>query len=231
MTEWVVVYDLTWNGENLARLAETSAGPSPLGIRPWPAPAGSPEWLAAVERGVLPRGTTQGTISRVFWGSMVDWPEFTMVDDAGIEITWTRLGDGRRYVAGLAVEIDWVEVEHKPGSSFDRSQKVLQVRLEKSDERSSGIAPGPGDVGFRRMGGPGAVVHYAECDAPAIGQLERALAGRDFTITTPNPVALARVKGGTPEEVRVLVTAAGARYDGYEVVQADGPPVVHGPAS
>jgi hypothetical protein len=231
VTEWLVVYDLTWDEEHLALLAKASAGPSPFGIRPWPAPAGSPEWLAAVERGDLPRGTTRGTVSQVFWGSMADWPEFTMVDETGAESTWTREGDPRRYVAGVAVEVDWVEVEHKAGSTFDRSKTVLQVRLEGSDDRASAVAPGPGGIGYRIAGGPGAVVHYVECELSRAADLEHALAGRNFSIGKPRPIVHATVRGGTPDDVRAAVTAAGARYDGYEVLQADGPPEVYGPGS
>ena len=50
---------------------------------------------------------------------MADWPEFELKDAAGALTTWTRKGDPRRYVEGLAARVEFAEHPWKnPGFSI-----------------------------------------------------------------------------------------------------------------
>src|SRR4029077_9536765 len=46
----------------------------------------------------LMRTVSSGIVSRVYWGSMGEWPECEITDDDGAKSTWTREGDLARYV-------------------------------------------------------------------------------------------------------------------------------------
>lgn len=74
--DWVVVYELASDHAQIAAMQKAMLGPTDFGVSPRPALAGTSDWWRAIEQGQLPIHVLEGTISRVFWGSMGDWPKF-----------------------------------------------------------------------------------------------------------------------------------------------------------
>ncbi len=233
MAEWVTVYDLRRDLTYLDLLEKASAGPGPMGIVPEPAPAGSPRWLAALDQDEMPTGEVHGLIQEVYWASMADYPEFTVVDGDGVKTTWARQGNIRLFVPGIAAAVAWVEVRFKPGAHKETSRLITRIDLEASDERSSGITPGPGGHGYARVGGPGTVLHYVRCSTrKTADSLEERLGdGYEYqTFEQPPDDWWLRIAGGEVSEVGGAAAAVGTSYDGGERVVADQEPEVWGPS-
>jgi len=119
-----------------------------VGLKPDPHLVGSDEWWAGVASGETPRTVVNGTITRVFWASMGDWPMFTIASDGGDIADWTREGDHTLYVEGLAVQLTYVVQLFKDSVQLARlgdrtTRLVITIDLEHSDERSPATAPGP----------------------------------------------------------------------------------------
>jgi hypothetical protein len=140
-----ILYSLREDPERVAALQKATLSPGDFGLAPDPALVGSVDWWAAIDRGELPVFEATGRISRVYWGSMGDWPEFELTSDEGERSTWTRLGDCSRYVEGLAARVRYVRQRYK--SAGERlgleSRQVLEIAVEHSDRRSSPYPPGP----------------------------------------------------------------------------------------
>jgi hypothetical protein len=62
------------------RLAEDSRGFASSGVSD------------RVASGEIPLHTSRGVITKLYMGSMNDWPEFTMRSDSGEESSWSRYG-------------------------------------------------------------------------------------------------------------------------------------------
>ena len=77
---------------------------------------------------------------------MADYPMFSVADNSGIETDWAREGEIRKYVEGLRVRIKYVYAISRFNN--EKTKNVLEIELEKSTKRSSGIAPGPDNYGF-----------------------------------------------------------------------------------
>ena len=100
--------------------------------------------IAAVQKATLPVLEAVGRISRVYWGSMGDWPEFELTSAEGERSTWTRLGDHSRYVEGLTSRVKYVlQMSRSRDPRIGEMKLVLEVAVEPSDERSSRYPPGP----------------------------------------------------------------------------------------
>lgn len=112
------------------------------GIAPEPALFGTPDWWAAIGDGTLPSTRRAGVVSRVFWGSMGEWPEFELTGPAGEVTQWTRLGDATLYVEGLQALVITVTQSGR-GKNAGAREVILEVHLERSDKRSSPFGPGP----------------------------------------------------------------------------------------
>jgi hypothetical protein len=151
--DWVRVYDFALDENMILALQEATLGPFDFGVSTKPALVGTPEWWSAIEDGRLPRSEIEGTISKVYWASMGDWPEFEMVATDGTRSRWTREGDVSRYVEGLRVRLAYTrQAWKKPTPSWGlgtESKIVLRIDLEPSDRRSDPRAPGPGGIGLR----------------------------------------------------------------------------------
>jgi hypothetical protein len=149
---FVRLYTLEQDARRIEAMQKTSLGASNRGLSTVPALVGTSEWWRATQDGTLVRSVVSGTISRVYWGSMGDWPECEVTSDDGSKSTWTREGDIARYVEGLQVQFTsvlhpWkVPDQHGLGGT---STIVLTVDIEDSDRRSDPRAPGPGGVGLR----------------------------------------------------------------------------------
>ena len=242
-SEWHLVYDLARDDERVGRIQEASLTRPGYGFPTKPALFGSAEWWGLIEQGVLPEVSVEGSIERVYWGSMGDWAEFTLRHEDAAD-NWAREGDVRRYVEELGVRIDYVELEAKPDAPFKRrdpiSRVVLKIRIGASARRSPGIAPGPGGVGYRLAGGPGTILHYIYVpDSRQPRALERALAdmglttvigsslagGRDMRVTDRRTDELTERRQQT---VSAIACAHDGVYDGFDLIEegscrAEGP--------
>jgi len=149
--EWFTVYDFAVDRAQIAAMQRATRGPTDFGVSAVPALVGTPDWWLAIDRGQLPRFELQGTVNRVYWGSMGDWPEFELLADGGTSTTWTREGDPSRFVEGLRIRLLYTLHPWKMPKRLlgDGAKIVLRIELEQSDRRSDPRAPGPGGVGFR----------------------------------------------------------------------------------
>jgi len=155
---WVPLYRLKSDKKRIQDVQQATITTEKFGIVPDPHLFASEEWWRAVEAGEKESFEIMGTIKDVFWGSMADWPMFSMIDDAGVETEWTRDGGVRRYVSGLRARVRYVYTVKR----FDdeKSKTVLEIDIENSVKRSSGVAPGPGGCGYEIVGGVGTLIHY-----------------------------------------------------------------------
>jgi hypothetical protein len=168
--EWIRVYDFANEHDRIRDMQKVSTAPNDRGLSPTPL-IGSRAWWEEIERAKRPVHVLEGTISRVNWTSMNDWPEFALRTNDGIETSWTRRGDLRRFVEGLGarvayVEHAWKRPQQTPSGSADVAQIELWIDVEDSDLRSSGIAPGPGGSGYGLAARKGGIVHYLVFDTP-----------------------------------------------------------------
>jgi hypothetical protein len=151
--DWVTVYDFASDQQKIRAMQDATLGPTDFGVSAKPALVGTHEWWRAIEDGRLPRHVLEGSICKVYWGSMGDWPEFELVVADGTQSKWTREGDITRYVEGLRVRLTYTchpWKKKKPSWGLGgESHVVLRVDLELSDRRSDSRAPGPGGVGLR----------------------------------------------------------------------------------
>ena len=125
-----IIYQLKHDQRRIDQVQRATRTTENFGIEPTHGMFGSEEWWQNIELGRLPLHTLKGRITKVFMGSMGDWPEFKMVSDAGEESSWTRMmhsaEQDERYRVGARIEIDFVWQQHRP-KSFDHGEKTVQV--------------------------------------------------------------------------------------------------------
>lgn len=164
----VRLYDLRDQPEHIAAMQTTSLSDSDMGLVAEPL-VGSDEWWEQIRTGDRPVHRLDGTITRAYWASMADWPEFEISVS-----TWTAEGDRRRLVESLRVRIDYVEHPWKTTSRhhFDESQRrlVLGIWVEDSHERADGVAPAPGGAGYELARRYGNATHYLRVPSRAAGE-------------------------------------------------------------
>jgi hypothetical protein len=149
---FVTVYSLAQDPTRIKAMQKASLGATDFGLSPSPALIGTSQWWHATQDGSLVQRVVAGTISRVYWGSMGDWPECEVTGSDGAKSTWTREGDITRYVEGLRVLFTFVLHPRKVPDQHglgNASKIVLTVEIEDSNRRSDPRAPGPGGVGLR----------------------------------------------------------------------------------
>ena len=148
----MTVYSLAQDQTRIDAMQKASLGATDFGLSPFPALIGTSQWWHATQDGSVVRGVVSGTISRVYWGSMGDWPECEVTGDGGARSSWTREGDITRYVEGLRVQLTFVlhpwKVPNQHGLG-DASKIVLTVEIEDGNRRSDPRAPRPGGIGLR----------------------------------------------------------------------------------
>ncbi len=232
-SELVQLYDFGAQPDLIAKMQETSLTRGNMGLAPDPL-VGSPGWWTAIERGQLKRVELTGVITRVWWGSMADWPEFETRASDGTLTTWTREGDARRYVDGLEVRITYVEHPwKKPQLGRTLRQLVLSIWVENSGLRASGFAPGPGGAGYRFSRRHGEAAHYlyaperANADAmlrhlQAAGRSGRVWGGgtQELWVVQVWAEHGVQAKGEAAQLQRVAQTFDG-RYDGGEIIEGE----------
>jgi hypothetical protein len=145
-----LVYDLRADKLRVRHMQEATKGRPDVGLAPVPTLVSSWRWWRAINSGRLPSTTLEGTVARVYWGSMGDWPTFTLRTTVGETSNWTREGDHTRYVEGLAVRLQYVVQRYKesiPEKNLWRGTRetklVIRIWLEASDLRSEVHGPGP----------------------------------------------------------------------------------------
>ncbi|QKE82887.1 hypothetical protein [Arthrobacter sp. NEB 688] len=142
-------YDLRADKAHVRAMQKATRKRPDVGLAPVPALVGSWRWWRAIDSGRYPSTILDGTITRVFWGSMGDWPMFTLRTLEGETSDWTRQGDPTRYVEGLAVRLQYVVQRFKdsvPDWSLAGTREtnlIVRIWLEPSSLRSEATGPGP----------------------------------------------------------------------------------------
>lgn len=163
----VHVYRLQDDRQHVDAVKRATQMTTDYGLVPEPALFGSTEWWTAIASGRLPKRRHAGSVSRVFWGSMGDYPMFEMTEDAGEVSAWHREGDVTLYVEGLHVVVTTV-VQQLRRANAPPHEVILEILLQRSSARSSPFGPGP----FAREGATDLFrpVGEAEADLIVAGQ-------------------------------------------------------------
>jgi hypothetical protein len=141
----ISVYRLRDDTKRIQSIQTATLETAGYGLVPQPALLGSSQWWQAIDEGRLPLQIARGTITRVFWSSMGDWPSFELTTSSGDVLGWTRDGDITKYVEGLEVQVTYVVQRHKPSApilSDKRADIVIEIMVEESPLRSRGFGPG-----------------------------------------------------------------------------------------
>ena len=134
----ITVYSLRKDTQRVEQVQKATLTTKDFGIQPTHGLFGSPDWWRNIENGELPVQTLRGIISRVYMGSMGDWPEFQVAsEDNGITESFTRMFHKREqdaaYQVGKKIEVDYVWQKFKkslrPGASID-TKVILEIRID-----------------------------------------------------------------------------------------------------
>ena len=122
----LTIYRLRAAQEFIAQAQKATTKSEELGIESTHDLFGSAEWWQHVRDGTLQVQTLLGAITRVYMGSMNDWPEFTMRTETEEESSWSRYANdpafASLYAVGRPIELDYVVQQHRP-HSFDSGAK------------------------------------------------------------------------------------------------------------
>jgi hypothetical protein len=123
------VYRLCDDSRKIADVQRATLSTTEFGIAPTHGLFGSEVWWAHIATGTLEVHTLRGAITRVYMGSMGDWPEFEMRSDSGELSRWTREVNSAElagvYAVGCGVElVSWFNaIGPRPGMAA-RKQKL-----------------------------------------------------------------------------------------------------------
>jgi len=227
------LYNFRDQHEKIAAMQRTSLT-GDGGLEPDPL-VGSDDWWGRIADGSMPVVRLDGTITRVYWGSMADWPEFELRDTSGEISSRTREGDARHYVEGLSVRVDYVEHRRKPSSHGlgTHSRVVLGQWVEESLARSAGTAPGPGGAGYELTREHGEATHYLYAPSRVAGEqmlTELEKEGRIGRVWGGGTASLwivqvwtavaAEAKAQAPE-LDAFARRFGGNYDGGEIIDGE----------
>lgn len=130
-----IAYSLRNDEEHIRRVQRATTTTEEFGIEPTHGLYGSTEWWNRIAIGDLQVRTASGVITKVYMGSMGDWPEFQMVSESGEVSQWTREVNLKEqdalYLVGQRVEVDYVLQRHRP-KSWDRGAEtrcVIEIRV------------------------------------------------------------------------------------------------------
>jgi len=129
-----IAYDLRIDEEHI-RQVQRATTTTEFGLEPTHGLFGSAEWWNRIATGNFPVRTASGVITKVYMGSMGDWPVFAMVSDSGEVSQWTREVNLKEqdalYRVGQRVEVDYVLQRLRP-KSWDRGGEtkcVIEIRV------------------------------------------------------------------------------------------------------
>lgn len=131
----VTVYQLRRDKQHIEAVQKATLNTEQFGIQQTHGLFASPEWWGKIASGELPVYRLRGSITKLYMGSMGDWPEFTMRTDSGGESSWSRFANSGDladfYAEGRRIELDYVIQRFKPKSwSGDSENKVvIEIRL------------------------------------------------------------------------------------------------------
>jgi hypothetical protein len=131
----VTVYNLRRDKRYVVSVQRATLTTKEFGVEQTHGLFGSAEWWGKIATSKLLVERLSGVITRLYMGSMNDWPEFSMRSDAGEEVSWSRYANGEHlagfYAVGRRVEVDYVVQRHR-AASFDRGAEtkcVIEVRI------------------------------------------------------------------------------------------------------
>ena len=138
----IIVYrlrdDTKYNRKYIADVQNATINSEDYGIKQTHGLFCSAEWWNNIDKGSLELQTLKGKITRVYMGSMNDWPEFEITTEDGQKESFTREAETEtldaEYQPGRAIEIYFVWQQHKKsffGESPD-TKIVLEIRIEKN---------------------------------------------------------------------------------------------------
>lgn len=135
----VEIYNLADEREHIRKVQRATLNTTDYGLVVVPEHGlfGSEQWWEAIRTGKLPTVRIEGVTTRVYMGSMNDWPEFE-IESGGSKTTWTRHvhrgEDDRFYVVGKRVCLEYV-IQHAKkdlgnlGTTEDKV--VLRIAVER----------------------------------------------------------------------------------------------------
>jgi hypothetical protein len=134
----LTVYDLREDHQRIRWMQEATMTTRDFGLEPTHGLFGSAEWWRNIEDGELPAYQASGLITNVYNVGEGDHPEFSMVDESGIETTWkrevNRAEDDDLYIIGRMVELEYVLQRTRidlTDLGIDQTEKcVLSVRID-----------------------------------------------------------------------------------------------------
>jgi hypothetical protein len=140
----LTVYDLRHDHQRIRWVQEATKITKDLGLEPTHGLFGSAEWWRNIESRRLPLIQASGNITDIYSVGEAEHPEFTMVDNAGIESSWTREAnrteDDDLYLIGRRVEVDYVLQRRRldlTDLGIDLTEKcVVCVRIEVPRSRT-----------------------------------------------------------------------------------------------
>jgi hypothetical protein len=125
------IYDLHDNLSYVAQVQQATVESLRFGVVPEFGLFGSTAWWKAVDEGRIPTHSVTGQITRVYMGSMNDWPEFAMACDDGSSRTWSQFGTVPEaedaYKVGRRIRIDYVKQKPKSVEIFEFIDEPLYV--------------------------------------------------------------------------------------------------------
>lgn len=131
-----VTYDLRKDVDQIKRIQKATLDTDEFGLQQTHGLFGSESWWTKIDIGELETHTLRGIISKVYMGSMGDWPEFEVKDKNGNKSQWTRevndAKDDSLYIEGKDIEIDYVIQRHneKSWDGGSETKCVIQIRIE-----------------------------------------------------------------------------------------------------
>ena len=131
----VEIYNLADDREHIRKVQRATLNTTDYGLVVVPEHGlfGSEQWWEAIRTGKLPTVRIEGVITRVYMGSMNDWPEFE-IESGGGKTTWTRHANRPgAYVVRKRVRLDYVLQHAKKdlgnlGTTEDKV--VLRIAVE-----------------------------------------------------------------------------------------------------
>ena len=141
---FLTVYDLHDDHQRIRWMQEATMTTRDFGLEPTHGLFGSTGWWLNIEHGNLPAFQQTGLITNIYNVGDGDHPEFSMVDESGIETNWKREvnqpEDDDLYIIGRRLELDYVLQRTRMDLrvlGIDQTEKcILSVRIDVPRTRS-----------------------------------------------------------------------------------------------